>query len=74
MGIMSTALPNILYFDLLEKAGSTKTLTVTFLIPVFASLWGALFIDEQITSYMIAGGGIILLGLALVTGLWRFRK
>ena len=74
MGIISTALANILYCDLLEKAGSTKTLTVTFLIPVFASIWGALFINEHITGYMIVGGGIILLGLALVTGLWRFGK
>ena len=49
----------------------SKALTVTFLIPVFASIWGAVFIDEQITGFMLIGGAIILLGLALVTGVVR---
>ncbi len=71
MGVLSTAFANILYFDLLENVGSSKALTVTFLIPVFASIWGAVFIDEQITGFMLIGGAIILLGLALVTGVVR---
>jgi drug/metabolite transporter (DMT)-like permease len=74
MGIISTALANIIYFYLLSVVGSTKAITVTFLIPVFGTLWGVLFINEQITSAMLIGGAIILLGTALVTGVikvWR---
>ena len=69
MGIFSTAVANIIYFYLLAAVGSTRTVTVTFMIPIFGSIWGALFIDETITPVMLIGGGIILSGLALVTKL-----
>ena len=73
MGVLSTAVANILYFNLLSNIGSAKALTVTFLIPIFASLWGALFINEAVTASMLIGGTIILLGLAYVTGLLKLR-
>lgn len=71
MGVLSTALANIIYFYLLSVIGSTRAITVTFLIPVFGTLWGVLFIDEKVTSIMLVGGSVILFGTALVTGLVR---
>jgi drug/metabolite transporter (DMT)-like permease len=44
-------------------------MTVTFLIPVFGVLWGWLFLDESITLRIVMGGGVILLGTALATGI-----
>lgn len=41
-------------------------LAVTFLIPVFGMLWGAVFPGETITGTMAAGCGLVLLGTALV--------
>ena len=43
---------------------------VTFLIPAFASGWGALFLDEAVTPQMLGGGAVILAGTALALGLW----
>jgi drug/metabolite transporter (DMT)-like permease len=43
--------------------------SVTFLIPLFAILWGAVFLGEAITAQMVAGGGIVLVGIALALGL-----
>ena len=43
-------------------------MTVTFLVPVFAIVWGALFLRESVTLQMVAGGAVILLGTALATG------
>ncbi len=74
LGTISTAVANILYFDLLENVGSAKALTVAFMIPIFASIWGAFFIDEHVTGYMLLGGAIILVGLANVSGFGRGRK
>ena len=74
MGIFSTAIPNLFFFHLLVKIGSTKTITVTFLVPIFGTLWGALFLSEQITIGMLAGGFIVLIGIALVTNVIRFGK
>ena len=74
IGVLPTALANVLYFQILGKIGSTKAVTVAYLIPVFAVLWGWWFLNEQITQVMIIGAAIILLGTSLVTGvisLWK---
>jgi drug/metabolite transporter (DMT)-like permease len=40
---------------------------VTFLQPVFAMIWAALFLGEAITAVMLAGCGLVLAGTMLVT-------
>ena len=45
----------ILYFRLIQNIGSTRALTVTFLVPIFAMLWGRLFLSEPITASMVFG-------------------
>lgn len=74
MGVFSTAIANIIYFYLLATVGPTRAVTVTFLIPVFGTLWGALFINESISAAMLIGGGIILFGIALVTNVVRIPR
>lgn len=66
---LCTALAYILYFRLMSRVGPTNAVSVTFLIPLFAILWGALFLQEAITSQMVAGGAIVLVGIALALGL-----
>jgi drug/metabolite transporter (DMT)-like permease len=65
LALFSTALAYILYFRLIKNIGPTKTLTVTYLIPLFAMLWGALALHEPITQSMLWGGGLILSGTAI---------
>lgn len=71
LALVCTSFAYLMYFRLLAEVGSTKAITVTFLIPLFGSLWGALFIGEQITLLMIIGMTIILTGTALVTGVLK---
>ena len=52
-------------------AGPAKAISVTFLIPGFAVVWGALFLHEGLTLNMIIGCAVILAGTALATGLVR---
>ena len=73
LAVLCTSLAYLMYFRLLAEIGSTKAITVTFLIPMFGSLWGALFIDEKITIMMVVGMMIILLGTAMVTGILNIR-
>ncbi|MBH8553666.1 DMT family transporter [Nostocaceae cyanobacterium CENA357] len=70
LALLSTAFAYILYFRLIQNIGATKALTVTYLIPLFAMLWGALFLNEAITVSMILGCGLILLGTAIANGLF----
>ncbi|MCU0952482.1 MAG: DMT family transporter, partial [Burkholderiaceae bacterium] len=74
LGIACTGLAYLLYFRLIARVGAVGASAVTFLIPVFASLWGALFLDEAITLQMLAGGAVILVGTALGLGLLRRRS
>ena len=74
MGVASTGIAYILYFRLIRNVGPVKAITVTFLIPAFAMLWGAIFIDEKVTSIMVVGCTIIFLGTALATGMLSFGR
>ena len=67
LGILASAIALILYFRLMTDIGATRALTVTYLIPLFGLLWGALFLGETTTAPMIAGGALILAGTVLVT-------
>ena len=73
MGIASTGVAYILYFRLIANVGPAKAITVAYLIPAFAVIWGALILDETVTALMIIGCLIIFLGTALVTGVFPFR-
>jgi drug/metabolite transporter (DMT)-like permease len=69
-----TAVAYILYFRLIAHVGPGRAIAVTFLIPPFAIVWGALFLDEPLTGRMLAGAAIILAGTALATGLLRLGR
>jgi drug/metabolite transporter (DMT)-like permease len=65
--LLSTTVAYLLYFRLIESVGPTKTLTVTFLIPVFGLLFGVLLLGEPVGVGTLVGTGIILYSVALVT-------
>ncbi|UOF92112.1 DMT family transporter [Fodinisporobacter ferrooxydans] len=73
LAIVCTALAYIIYFRLLAKIGGTKTLTVTFLVPGFGIIWGAVFLHEKIAWNEILGLFVILIAVVLVTGILEKR-
>ena len=74
VALLCTSLAYILFFRIIAQAGPSKALTVTFLVPVFALLYGSLFLNETITPWMIGCGLVIMAGTALSTGLIQQRK
>ncbi|MBL8445604.1 MAG: DMT family transporter [Zoogloeaceae bacterium] len=73
LGVASTGIAYILFFRLLANIGPARAITVTFLVPVFAIVWGWAFLAESISLQMIVGGLIVLCGTALSTGLVASR-
>ena len=69
LAVGCTGLAYVLFYRLIASAGATKAISVTFLIPAFALLWGWLALGEQPTASMLSGCAVILLGTALATGL-----
>ncbi|MEM7794703.1 MAG: DMT family transporter [Cyanobacteria bacterium P01_C01_bin.118] len=74
LAILSTAFAYILYFRLIQNIGSTKALTVTYLVPLFAMVWGAIVLKETVTSSMLWGCGLVLLGTAIANDLLTPRQ
>ena len=74
LGIVCTGIAYVLYFKLIRDVGAINALTVTLLVPVFGIVWGALLLDEVITSNMIGGAAVVLLALALTSGLLKLPK
>lgn len=68
LAVACTGLAYVLYFRLIANAGVAHAMSVTFLIPAFALLWGWLLLGELPTGTMLAGCAVILLGTALATG------
>ena len=68
-GLFCTALAYVLYFRLMTRTGPARAMTVTYLIPVFANVFGVLFLDEIVTHWMMGCAVIIVLGTALASGL-----
>lgn len=68
LAVVCTGIAYLMYFRLIARLGPSRAISVTFLIPLFGTLWGALFLGETITGAMLVGGVVILAGTALVTG------
>ncbi len=69
LALLSTSLGYLLFFHLITRVGPVKTLSVTFLVPVFGVLWGWLFLHESISIGILIGLLIILLSVAVVTNI-----
>jgi len=66
--LICTSFAYWLYFRLLETAGATNALLVTFLIPVTAILLGAFVLGEALALRHYAGMALIALGLVAIDG------
>ncbi|TAM32690.1 MAG: DMT family transporter [Paraburkholderia sp.] len=68
LGIACTGIAYLLFFRLIAAIGPARTITVTFVIPVFGILWGALFLGERVSAGMVGACATILVGTSLATG------
>jgi drug/metabolite transporter (DMT)-like permease len=61
LALLCSAVAYVIYFRLIRDLGPTKALTVTFLIPLFALLWGYIFLQEVITASTVIGcAGVVI--------------
>ena len=66
MAVLSGAVAYVLYFRLIADIGPIRSLTVTYLIPLFGVLFGAAFLGETVNASMLGGGALVVLGTVLV--------
>jgi drug/metabolite transporter (DMT)-like permease len=70
LAVVSTALAYLIFYRLMTRVSALAATSVTFLVPVFAFLWGGLILDESITVQTVVGMVIAMTGTALTLGLW----
>jgi len=66
--LLGTAFGQLVLFRMLRLFGSRRLSLVTYLLPGFALVYGALFLDEPVTAAAVAGLVLILVGVALGSG------
>ncbi len=77
LGILSTAIAWPILFRLNRDVGPMATSSVTFLNPVFGTLWGALFLAEAVSPTFLAGALLVAASLVLIFDLplpWPGRR
>jgi drug/metabolite transporter (DMT)-like permease len=68
LAVLGTALAQLLFYRLVRFYGTRRASLVTYLMPGFALLYGAVLLDEPLTVAALAGLALILAGVALGSG------
>ncbi|MES2830593.1 MAG: DMT family transporter [Pseudomonadota bacterium] len=66
LALLCSAFAYFIFFRLIADVGPTKALTVTFLVPLFALIWGMLFLQETVNLTTLAGCALVVLATWLV--------
>lgn len=74
VGVLCTGVAYILYFRLIENVGPARSLAVTFVVPVFAVVYGTIFLHEAVSMWMVFCGAIIICGTALSANLLQLQR
>jgi len=74
LGLLGTALAQILSYRMLRIYGSSRAVLVAYMLPAFALLYGALFLSEPLTWQKLVGLATILGGVALGSGALRLPR
>jgi len=69
LAVASTSLAYLIFYWLIDSLGATRASSVTYLVPVFGVLWGAMLLGEPVGLLMVLGG-VLILGGVLLLG-WR---
>ena len=68
LGILGTALAYLLYFRILQLAGSSNLMLVTIIVPVFAVALDAAILGQFVTARNLLGFAVVACGLMVLDG------
>jgi len=66
--LIPTFAGQLVLFRVLRLHGSRKLSIVTYLMPVFAVVYGAILLDEPVTAAMVGAFSLIVVGAVLASG------
>jgi drug/metabolite transporter (DMT)-like permease len=63
LGVICSGLAYLLFYYMVKEGSAEFATMVTYIVPVFASIWGFFFLSEPLSFKMILGLLIVLLGV-----------
>ncbi|MDD1014768.1 DMT family transporter [Pseudomonas rubra] len=66
LGALGSALAYVLYYDAISTIGATRAGSFIALNPLTAVVVGALLLGERLTTPMLLGGALVILGILLI--------
>jgi drug/metabolite transporter (DMT)-like permease len=67
LGAIGTAIAYTFYYYVMNTLGAVRAAGVTYVVPVTAVFWGALFLHETVSVTIVAGMIVILAGIVLTS-------
>jgi drug/metabolite transporter (DMT)-like permease len=74
LGVLGTGIAFALNFRVIRLAGATTSASVTYLVPIWATVVGVVVLHERLTWYQPVGAMVVLTGVALSQGLFARRR
>jgi len=68
LGALGSGVAYVLNYRVLRAAGPTTAASVTYLVPLFATVFGIAILGEGLTWHQPAGAAVVLLGVAVSQG------
>jgi drug/metabolite transporter (DMT)-like permease len=72
LGALGTGLAFVLNFRVIRFAGATTSASVTYLMPIVATIIGVVVLKERLSWYQPVGALVVLIGVAVSQGLLRW--
>jgi drug/metabolite transporter (DMT)-like permease len=74
LGVVTSGLAYWAHLRIIRHVSPVAATSPAFLIPVFGVAWGHIFLGEALSPGIFAGGALVLLATALVTGFNPLRR
>jgi len=74
LAVVSTGIGYLAYVRLIDRIGAVKTSTLTYLLPVFSILWGAIFLQERITLIIFGGFIFVMMGMYFANTTFKVKS
>jgi drug/metabolite transporter (DMT)-like permease len=74
LALLGTALAQLILFRVIALFGARRLSLVTYLMPGFAVVYGAVILSEHVSPSALVGLALILVGVALGSGTLRLRR
>ena len=73
LSVLSTVLGYLIFYTLVSRGAVSRLSVQLYLAPIVSVVGGALLLNERVSVFTVAGGALLLVAVALVTGVRKTK-